>query len=50
MEWIERVTVFWLHDKRLVARTKRRAARAAKQRSARVNAVGSQEEKGLVHS
>lgn len=30
MEWIERVTVFWLHDKRLVARTKRRAARAAK--------------------
>ena len=27
MEWIERVTVFWLHDKRLVARTKRRAAR-----------------------
>jgi NitT/TauT family transport system permease protein len=30
MEWIERVTVFWLHDKRLVARTKRRTARAAK--------------------
>ena len=30
MEWIERITVFWLHDKRLVARTKRRAARAAK--------------------
>jgi NitT/TauT family transport system permease protein len=35
MEWIERVTVFWLHDKRLVARTKRRAARAAKKQSNR---------------
>ncbi len=50
MEWIERVTVFWLHDKRLVARTKRRAAKAAKQQGSRVNAVPSQEEKGLVHS
>ncbi len=30
MEWIERVTVFWLHDARLVARTRRRAARARK--------------------
>jgi NitT/TauT family transport system permease protein len=49
MEWIERVTVFWLHDKRLVARTKRRAARAAKQRNSGVNAVESQEGKGLVH-
>jgi NitT/TauT family transport system permease protein len=28
MEWIERITVFWLHDARLVARTRRRAARA----------------------
>ena len=28
MEWLERLTVFWLHDKRLVARTRRRAARA----------------------
>jgi NitT/TauT family transport system permease protein len=30
MEWLERATVFWLHDARLVARSKRRAARAAK--------------------
>ena len=30
MEWIERVTVFWLHDPRLVARTRRRQARAEK--------------------
>ena len=31
MEWIERVTVFWLHDKRLVSRTRRgkRGASAA---------------------
>src|SRR5687768_7207186 len=50
MEWIERVTVFWLHDKRLVARTKRRAGRAASQRSSRVNAVSSQEEKSLAQS
>ncbi len=28
MEWLERLTVFWLHDKRLVARSRRRAARA----------------------
>ena len=28
MEWVERVTVFWLHDSRLVARSRRRAARA----------------------
>jgi NitT/TauT family transport system permease protein len=28
MEWLERVTVFWLHDARLVARTRRRQARA----------------------
>jgi NitT/TauT family transport system permease protein len=32
MEWIERATVFWLHDKRLVARSKRRAARARRRR------------------
>ena len=30
MEWLERVTVFWLHDARLVARTRRRQARAQK--------------------
>jgi NitT/TauT family transport system permease protein len=28
MEWLERTTVFWLHDARLVARSRRRAARA----------------------
>jgi NitT/TauT family transport system permease protein len=28
MEWLERTTVFWLHDNRLVARSRRRAARA----------------------
>ena len=28
MEYVERASVFWLHDKRLVARTRRRAARA----------------------
>jgi NitT/TauT family transport system permease protein len=30
MEWLERTTVFWLHDARLVARSRRRAARAGK--------------------
>jgi NitT/TauT family transport system permease protein len=30
MEWLERITVFWLHDARLVARTRRRQARARK--------------------
>jgi NitT/TauT family transport system permease protein len=28
MEWLERTTVFWLHDGRLVARSRRRAAKA----------------------
>ena len=28
MEWLERTTVFWLHDARLVARSRRRAAKA----------------------
>jgi NitT/TauT family transport system permease protein len=28
MEWLERTTVFWLHDGRLAARSRRRAARA----------------------
>jgi NitT/TauT family transport system permease protein len=28
MEWLERTTVFWLHDSRLVARSRRRAAKA----------------------
>jgi NitT/TauT family transport system permease protein len=35
MEWLERVTVFWLHDSRLVARTKRRARRARKRAARR---------------
>jgi NitT/TauT family transport system permease protein len=30
MEWLERATVFWLHDARLVARSRRRAAKAGK--------------------
>jgi NitT/TauT family transport system permease protein len=30
MEWLERTTVFWLHDNRLTARSRRRAARASK--------------------
>jgi NitT/TauT family transport system permease protein len=30
MEYLERISVFWLHDARLVARTRRRAARAAR--------------------
>jgi NitT/TauT family transport system permease protein len=30
MEWLERTTVFWLHDDRLVARSRRRATRAEK--------------------
>jgi NitT/TauT family transport system permease protein len=33
MEWLERATVFWLHDSRLVARTRRRAARASRKRT-----------------
>ena len=49
MEWIERVTVFWLHDKRLVARTKRRAAKAERSQARAARAVTQQEEKGLVH-
>src|SRR3712207_6340929 len=40
MEWLERTTVFWLHDSRLVARTKRRAARANKK--ARIADVASE--------
>ena len=40
MEWIERTTVFWLHDARLVARTRRRAARAGR-RSGRSSEVSS---------
>jgi NitT/TauT family transport system permease protein len=28
MEWLERISVFWLHDGRLVARSRRRAAKA----------------------
>jgi NitT/TauT family transport system permease protein len=32
MEWLERTTVFWLHDGRLAARSRRRAARATRTR------------------
>ncbi|HEV3378623.1 MAG TPA: ABC transporter permease [Thermoleophilaceae bacterium] len=32
MEWLERTTVFWLHDGRLAARSRRRAARATRSR------------------
>jgi NitT/TauT family transport system permease protein len=37
MEWIERITVFWLHDARLVARTRRRAARARRRAARRTD-------------
>jgi NitT/TauT family transport system permease protein len=37
MEWLERITVFWLHDTRLVARTKRRAARARRRAARRTD-------------
>ena len=37
MEWLERATVFWMHDSRLAARTRRRAAREGR-RSAREEA------------
>jgi NitT/TauT family transport system permease protein len=33
MEWLERTTVFWLHDSRLIGRSRRRAARAEKKLS-----------------
>src|ERR671914_545497 len=33
MEWLERTTVFWLHDARLVARSRRRAAKAEKKQA-----------------
>jgi hypothetical protein len=33
MEWLERRTVFWLHDGRLVARSRRRAAKAARKQA-----------------
>jgi NitT/TauT family transport system permease protein len=32
MVWLERATVFWLHDSRLAARSRRRAARAERKR------------------
>jgi NitT/TauT family transport system permease protein len=41
MEWLERATVFWLHDGRLVARSRRRAARAEK-RNRRGGSVSSE--------
>ena len=39
MEWLERITVFWLHDARLVARTRRRAARARRRAARRTDAT-----------
>jgi NitT/TauT family transport system permease protein len=44
MEWLERATVFWLHDARLAARTRRRAARAMKKRARAGVTVPKQEE------
>jgi NitT/TauT family transport system permease protein len=45
MEWLERTTVFWLHDSRLVARTRRRAARAG--RKARLTTPAAEREATL---
>jgi NitT/TauT family transport system permease protein len=44
MEWLERATVFWLHDARLAARTRRRAARARKKHARAGVTVPKQEE------
>jgi NitT/TauT family transport system permease protein len=44
MEWLERTTVFWLHDGRLAARTRRRAARAKKKHPRAGVTVPKQEE------
>jgi NitT/TauT family transport system permease protein len=33
MEWLERTTVFWLHDGRLAARSRRRAAKAERKQA-----------------
>jgi NitT/TauT family transport system permease protein len=44
MEWLERTTVFWLHDGRLAARTRRRAARARKKYARAGAAVPNEEE------
>jgi NitT/TauT family transport system permease protein len=44
MEWLERTTVFWLHDARLAARTRRRAARARKKHARASVTVPKQEE------
>ena len=41
MEWLERTTVFWLHDGRLAARTRRHAARARK-KAARAGGVSAE--------
>jgi NitT/TauT family transport system permease protein len=40
MEYAERVTVFWLHDSRLVARSRRRAARYGRKAASAGPAVG----------
>ena len=47
MEWIERITVFWLHDASLIARTRRRAARAEKQRGSKGPGVSSGKQASL---
>jgi NitT/TauT family transport system permease protein len=39
MEWLERTTVFWLHDGRLAARTRRRAARARRKMAGKEGAA-----------
>jgi NitT/TauT family transport system permease protein len=46
MEWIERITVFWLHDARLVARTRRRAARARRRAARRADVTAGEEAVG----
>jgi NitT/TauT family transport system permease protein len=43
MEWLERATVFWLHDTRLVARTRRRARRARKRAASRADVTAGPE-------
>jgi NitT/TauT family transport system permease protein len=46
MEYLERITVFWLHDSRLVARTRRRAARAGR-KAARLERAGAARKRAI---
>lgn len=41
MEWLERLTVFWLHDARLVSRTRRKQAQAQRSREKSTPSSGS---------